>query len=98
MRHPLTPARRLRTAGAPATALAIGLLAGVPAPAQDIDVCGCEDMPSFGDFNNCASSSTWPPGSYVSGATVVVPLPADGVVVFERKGARGRKYVSVHTG
>ena len=46
------------------------------------DLCGCRDHPSLGAFDT-RNSSTWPPGTNVTGAIMTIPLPADGVLVFD---------------
>jgi len=47
------------------------------------DLCGCRDNPnSLGAFD-LRDRNTWPPGTTVSGSSVVIPLPADGVMVFD---------------
>src|SRR5262245_27537392 len=62
-----------------ATVLAAPLVAQAPLP----DFCGCRDNPnSLGAFDT-RDKNTWPPGSTVSGAVLTLPVPADGVLVFD---------------
>jgi hypothetical protein len=59
--------------------LAFPLIAQTPTP----DICGCRDNPnSLGAFD-LRDRNTWPPGTTVSGSSVTIPLPADGVMVFD---------------
>jgi hypothetical protein len=47
------------------------------------DICGCEGSPeSLGSFLS-SDQATWPPGSTLSGSTIVVPLSEDGVMIFD---------------
>jgi hypothetical protein len=62
-----------------ATVLAAPLVAQTPIP----DFCGCRDNPnSLGAFDT-RDKNTWPPGTTVSGIVVTLPVPADGVLVFD---------------
>jgi hypothetical protein len=73
-------ARRVRVALIVAcAALAWPIIAQSPQP----DLCGCRDNPnSLGAFD-LRDKNTWPPGTTVNGRFVTVPLPADGVLVFD---------------
>ncbi len=63
-------------------AAAVFTLAPATAFAQALDVCGCAgSATSFGAFSSNVPS-THPPGTTVSGAAITIPLPADGVMVF----------------
>src|SRR5688572_20082726 len=54
-------------------------LVGQTAP----DFCGCRNHPaSLGHFD-MALTSTYPPGTTIANRVVQIPLPADGVLVFE---------------
>jgi hypothetical protein len=55
-----------------------------PAMAQTLpDLCGCRDLPgSHGNFDT-RTASTWPPGTILSFGVIMIPLPADGVLVFD---------------
>jgi hypothetical protein len=55
-----------------------------PLVAQTVpDLCGCRDHPnSLGAFD-LRDRATWPPGTTVSNRFVTIPLPADGVLVFD---------------
>lgn len=64
------------------TGLVTALLTAAPVLAQDLDICGCEDMPSLGAFDIC-DTATFPAGTTVSSGNVFIPLPADGVMVFD---------------
>ena len=64
-----------------AVASALGLVIAEPARAQ-ADICGCAGAPSLGAFDS-ADQSTWPPGSSFSNANILIPMPADGVFVFD---------------
>jgi hypothetical protein len=50
------------------------------------DLCGCRDHVSLGDFDTRVAS-TWPAGTTftnsINGGLLTIPLPADGVVVFD---------------
>jgi hypothetical protein len=67
----------------PALAVACAALAW-PLVAQTLpDLCGCRDHPnSLGAFD-LRDRATWPPGTTVSTRFVTIPLPADGVLVFD---------------
>jgi hypothetical protein len=70
-------------------ALVFGLGA-VVSPQVQLDVCGCKNNPaSLGNFDT-ADLSTYPPGSTSTYNTVDVPLPADGVLVFNSITVRER--------
>ena len=49
------------------------------------DLCECAARPSLGDFEVTGSveAGTWPIGTTSSGSTVTLPLPPDGVLVFD---------------
>ena len=63
------------------TLLAIAALAwSAPSTAQ---ICGCAGSPdSLGDFDSL-DPATWPPGSTQDSATLTIPLPDDGVLIFD---------------
>lgn len=58
--------------------LVLALLAG-PVHA---DICGCQDLPSLGAFNS-EDPGTYPPNTQVSGSTITLELPADGILIFD---------------
>lgn len=63
------------------SALLVGLAASV-SPQSQIDVCGCKDNPaSLGNFDTLNAGS-YPPGTISGTKTLQVPLPVDGVLVF----------------
>lgn len=88
--------RGMRWACSAGAVLATGLV-GLLAPTgaaraqsgPSFDFCGCAGSPdSLGDFDTAADSSTWPPGTaQVSGDScnpvIRIPLPPDGVLVFD---------------
>ena len=73
-------ARRVRLAiVVSCLALAGPVIAQTPLP----DLCGCRNHPaSLGAFDT-RDRNTWPPGTTVTGITVTLPLPPDGVLVFD---------------
>jgi hypothetical protein len=66
--------------------LAAGVVAGSAVfQAQQLDICGCSGAQSLGAFSTL-DSSTWPPGTQLTAggfAALRIPLPADGVMVFD---------------
>ena len=64
--------------------IAIGLLWGLTLPGiASADICGCAGHPdSLGDFDS-TDAATWPAGSEQNGAVLTIPLPQDGVLVFD---------------
>ena len=58
-------------------------LSVVVSPQAQLDVCGCRNNPgSLGSFDS-ADAATYPPGAtFPSEFTMDIPLPADGVMVF----------------
>jgi hypothetical protein len=56
----------------------------VVSPQVQLDVCGCKNNPAaYGSFDT-ANAATYPPGTFMSTINVMeVPLPADGVMVFD---------------
>lgn len=77
-----TRTRRTRVSSVPACALmiAIGVL-WVPGQAQ-MDICGCSQAPSLGPFDTL-DPATYPPGTQSSFRSLVIPLPEDGIFVFD---------------
>ncbi len=74
---------------AAARGLALALLLGLPptAGAQIPDLCGCAGSPeSLGEFDS-SDDTTWPTIDGVvtspSGSTITLPVPEDGVLVFD---------------
>lgn len=64
-------------------ALAAGMVTGSAVfQAQQLDICGCAGAQSLGAFSTL-DSSTWPPGTVSSSGLLRIPLPADGVMVFD---------------
>jgi hypothetical protein len=65
-------------------ALAVALLAPVgSARAQALDLCGCAGSPaSLGAFDT-RNPATWPAGTQSAFRSVVLPLPASGVLIFD---------------
>jgi len=54
----------------------------VVSPQVQLDVCGCKNNPaSLGNFNTL-DPSTYPPGTITGSRILEIPLPADGVMVF----------------
>src|SRR5262245_29243172 len=54
----------------------------VVSPQIQLDVCGCKNNPaSLGDFDTLNASS-FPPGTIAGSRSLQIPLPADGVMVF----------------
>ena len=55
----------------------------VVSPQVQLDVCGCKNNPaSLGNFDS-KDTSTYPPGTTSNAVnTMEIPLPADGVMVF----------------
>jgi hypothetical protein len=64
-------------------AISAAVAAPVVAQTQGPDLCGCRSHPnSLGAFDT-RDASTWPPGTTITGAIVTLPLPPDGVLVFD---------------
>jgi hypothetical protein len=62
--------------------VALALLLAAPVfRAQGLDICGCAATPNLQPFDS-ANSATWPTGSFLSGNTIVIKVPADGVMKF----------------
>ena len=54
----------------------------VVSPQVQLDVCGCKNNPgSLGDFNTL-DPATYPPGTISAFRVLAIPLPPDGVLVF----------------
>ena len=79
MRTSIRTRKRFR-AHATALMLAVGVL-WAPGHAQT-DICGCAQAPSLGAFNTL-DPSTFPPGTQTSFRNLVLPMPPDGVYVFD---------------
>jgi hypothetical protein len=63
-------------------AIVIVLALGIRSSAQQLDVCGCKNSPaSLGNFDTL-NATTWPPGTTSAFRLIQIPLPADGVLVF----------------
>jgi hypothetical protein len=58
------------------------LLTAMGPPASALDICGCEGHPSLGDFHS-VDEATYPPGTVRNGGTITIPLPDDGVLIFD---------------
>ena len=70
---------RLRIAALLLAGAAWPLAAQAPPP----DLCGCRNHPgSLGAFDT-RNQATWPPGTTLNVRTLTIPLPADGVLVFD---------------
>src|SRR6185369_6600128 len=64
------------------SALVVGGFAASVSPQIQFDYCGCKDNPaSLGNFDTLNAGS-YPPGTISGSKTLQVPLPADGVLVF----------------
>lgn len=62
--------------------IALGLLTW-SATALALDICGCVGNPnSLGDFDS-AVEATWPAGTVRVGSFITIPLPDDGVFIFD---------------
>lgn len=67
---------------------AVALLALVsaltwPSASQaQLDICGCAGAPSLGAFDT-ADPASYPPGTTTNGSLITIPLPDDGVLVFD---------------
>ncbi|RRS34685.1 MAG: hypothetical protein OI74_04580 [Gammaproteobacteria bacterium (ex Lamellibrachia satsuma)] len=62
--------------------IALGLLAW-SGSAYSLDICGCAGNPnSLGDFDS-AVEATWPAGTVRIGQIITIPLPDDGVLIFD---------------
>ncbi|RLJ15759.1 hypothetical protein DJ030_17980 [bacterium endosymbiont of Escarpia laminata] len=62
--------------------IALGLLTW-SATALALDICGCVGNPnSLGDFDS-AVEATWPAGTVRVGSSITIPLPDDGVFIFD---------------
>src|SRR6188472_4406442 len=48
-----------------------------------LNVCGCKDSPANRGPFNTLDPSTFPPGTQNSFGSIVLPLPADGILVFK---------------
>lgn len=72
--------RKVSTMPAYALILAIGVL-WAPGHAQ-VDICGCSGAPSLGAFNTL-DPATYPAGSQSAFRSLTIPLPEDGVLVFD---------------
>jgi hypothetical protein len=72
----------IRTTIARAFALLAAVGAPVAAHAQALDICGCTSGPSLGAFDS-RNQDTWPPGTVQSNEDITIPLPPDGVLVFD---------------
>ena len=77
-----TRTRRSRVSAVPGYALmiAIGVL-WVPGQAQ-MDICGCAQSPSLGAFDTL-DPATYPAGTQSAHRSLVIPLPEDGILVFD---------------
>ncbi len=77
--NPVELSKRLtRTAALCATLLALA----EPARAQGLDICGCAGSPaSLGAFNT-QDPATWPAGTQSAFRSLLLPLPASGVLIF----------------
>jgi hypothetical protein len=76
-------ARRTRRRVVLGTILVTGAFAAAATAQPQLDICGCKNHPaSLGDFDT-AVPSTYPPGTTSDGAsTMTIPLPPDGILVF----------------
>ncbi|HXH06730.1 MAG TPA: hypothetical protein VNI83_09075 [Vicinamibacterales bacterium] len=78
-RNPRRPSR------APAAVVALGLAGLLLTPAlvdpQVLDLCGCAAIPDLRPFDS-RDTSTYPPGTTVSGEFITLPLPPDGILRF----------------
>jgi hypothetical protein len=65
------------------SALLVCILGVVVSPQVQLDVCGCKNNPaSLGAFDT-ADAATYPPGTIMTNINVMeIPLPPDGVLVF----------------
>jgi len=62
---------------------ALGSLLLVPSVSQaQLDICGCAGAPSSGDFDT-ADPTSYPPGTAFDGYNLTVPLPDDGILIFD---------------
>jgi hypothetical protein len=80
MRTPRTCSRERFRVQASALILAIGVL-WAPGHAQT-DICGCTGSPSPGAFDTL-DPATYPAGTQSSFRNLVIPLPEDGIFVFD---------------
>jgi hypothetical protein len=73
-----------------ASALFVCGFTAVVSPQIQLDVCGCKNSPaSLGNFDTLNSAS-YPPGTVSAFRVLQVPLPADGVLVFNSVNLQAR--------
>jgi hypothetical protein len=78
------------------TGLLLGLAAGTAPGQPALDICGCREHPdSLGAFDTTDEAS-WPPGTEARGNELVVPLPPDGVLVFDSVSLERWSSLSTH--
>lgn len=74
--------RDLRRAAAAAVLAAIALWTAPRGLTQAFDICGCAGAASLGAFDTL-NPSTWPPGTEQGNRYITLPLPDDGILVFD---------------
>lgn len=76
--------RALRRAAAASAAAwaAVALWSAPRGLAQAFDICGCANAASLGAFDTL-NAATWPPGTEQGFRFITLPLPDDGVLVFD---------------
>ena len=82
---------RLRQVRVRLASIALAFAAVLIAPdlvrTQVLDICGCGSIPNLPAFDS-RDASTHPPGTVVTGTSVTLPVPEDGVLRFSRFFAR----------
>jgi hypothetical protein len=73
---------RRAVAASAAACAAIALWAAPRGLAQAFDICGCAGAASLGAFDTL-NAATWPPGTEQGFRFITLPLPDDGVLVFD---------------
>lgn len=82
------PRTALRSSLARLTALTIAMvLTPWMVGTQSLDICGCATIPDLKPFDS-RDATTHPPGTIVSGTTLTLPVPEDGVLRFSSFFAR----------
>jgi len=74
--------KRGRVRWAAVIALVAGLIMLPDTFYAQVDICGCATIPGLQPFDTHSTPATYPAGTFDDGTSLIIPLPADGILRF----------------
>lgn len=74
--------KRGRVRWAAVIALVAGLIMVPDTFYAQVDICGCATIPGLQPFDTHSTPATYPAGTFDDGTSLIIPLPADGILRF----------------